>query len=65
MNIEPKKTEVFPAKKENIPTDPSSPQINPSFNPGEPIEKTAFPDVETDRRDYEKKYGYENEYNTI
>ena len=65
MTIEPKKTDTGLDTTENIPSDPVSPQINPDFNPSEQIKKTTTPDFETDRGDHEKKYGYENEYNTV
>lgn len=66
MNIEPQTPEVKPARKDNIPTDPSSPQVNPSFKPGDPVKRPmTSPDEQPERDDTEKKYGYENEYNTV
>ena len=66
MNTEPQKPETNTVKKDNIPKDPSSPQVNPSFKPVDPVKKTMIPDIEEpDHGDHEKKYGYENEYNTV
>ncbi len=72
MNTVPNTPDTNPVKKDNIAADPSVPQVNPSFKPADPVKKTdspnvepsTYPDVEPDR-DHERKYGYENEYNTV